>query len=419
MPPKKPKCCHKSLQTRCSLANKFVFGVFPQSCESELYKRLMQTFDVAIAGAGLIGGSIAFELARAGLRVGVFDAAEPGREASWAGAGILSPAPETPAGIPLVEIAKASMALYPKFTADVEEVCGHSVGFRPRGTLQAIFSRDAAEELSTVVALHHGLGLKAEALRAEDARELEPALSPELQAAVLRPDEASVDNRELTRGVLEAARRSGAQIVAGRKVKAIWQEGEKCSGLVLDKEKIAAEWTVIAAGCFSSRIEGAGQYAPVRAAKGQMVALRSERVRVERVLWSDKIYVVPRNDGRILAGATVEYVGFEKRVTAGALEKIFAGAIELAPQLADAQVAETWAGLRPDSPDHLPILGPTDLGGLLIATGHFRSGILLAPITAGLIQEWVTEQRVSVDWERFSPMRFQSPAATEARTAYR
>jgi glycine oxidase len=170
--------------------------------------------------------------------------------------------------------------------------------------------------------------------------------------------------------------------------------------------KIAAKWTVIAAGCFSAGIEGVESYAPVRPAKGQMVSLRADHLKIERVLWSEKIYLVPRNDGRILAGATVEYVGFDKHVTAGALHKILSDAIEVVPGLANGQIEETWAGLRPDSPDHLPILGPTDLEGLLIATGHFRSGILLTPITARLMREWITEQRVSVDWERLSPMRF-------------
>jgi glycine oxidase len=132
---------------------------------------------------------------------------------------------------------------------------------------------------------------------------------------------------------------------------------------------------------------------------------------IERVLWSERIYLVPRNDGRILAGATVEYVGFDKALTAGGLERVLDAAIELAPQLAEARVEETWAGLRPDSPDHLPILGPADLDGLLIATGHFRSGILLTPITARLICEWVTQQRVTVDWDRFSPARFRSASA--------
>ena len=366
----------------------------------------MKNFDVAIAGGGLIGGAIALELAQAGLRVGVFDRAEPGREASWASAGILSPAPENPGAIPMVLLGKASLALYPEFVADVEEISGQSTGFRPKGTVEALFSRDAVRDLSTLIALHHGLGLKAEPLRAEDAREIEPALSPEIEAAALRPDEASIDNRALTKAVLQAAQDSGVEIFPAHAVEAIWREGGRCAGVKLHSEKVSAKWTIIAAGSFSSQIEGAKAYAPVRPAKGQMIALRADGLKIERVLWSEKIYLVPRNDGRILAGATVEYVGFEKHVTAGGIEKILSAAIELAPGLASARIEETWAGLRPDSPDHLPILGPTDIDGLLVATGHFRSGVLLTPITARLMREWITQQRVSVDWERFSPMRF-------------
>jgi glycine oxidase len=371
----------------------------------------MKKFDVAIAGGGLIGGTIALELAQAGLRVGLFDRQEPGQEASWAGAGILSPAPESSAMISLVPLGKASMALYPEFVRMVEEISGQEVGYRPRGTLQAIFNGEAREELSTVIALHHGLGLKAEPLSAQDARALEPSLSEELEAAVLRPEEASVDNRALTQAVLEAARRCGVQFFPASGAEATWRQGGRCVGLSLKNEKIEAQWTIIAAGCFSANIEGVATYAPVRPAKGQMAALRADDLKIERVLWSEKIYLVPRNDGRILAGATVEYTGFEKGLTAGGIEKILAAAIELSPGLASARMEETWAGLRPDSPDHLPILGPTDADGLLIATGHFRSGILLTPITARLVREWVTQQRVSVDWERFSPMRFQSASA--------
>jgi glycine oxidase len=366
----------------------------------------MRTFDVAIAGSGLIGGAIALELAQAGLRVGVFERGEPGREASWASAGILSPAPESPGMIPVVPLGKASIGLYPGFVANVEEISGQRVGFRPFGTMDALFSRDAPRDLSTLIALHHGLGLKAEPLRPEDARELEPALSPDLEAAALRPEEASIDNRALTQAVLHSARKSGAEIFTEHAVDAIWREGGRCAGLRVRGDNVAAKWTVIATGCFSANIEGAKAYAPVYPAKGQMVSLRASELKIERVLWSEKVYLVPRNDGRILAGATVEYVGFDKQVTAGAVNKILSDAIELAPGLAHARIEETWAGLRPDSPDHLPILGPTDLEGLLIATGHFRSGVLLMPITARLVREWITEQRVSVDWEHLSPMRF-------------
>lgn len=377
----------------------------------------MKKFDVAVAGGGVIGGAIALELARAGLRVAVFDRQQLGQEASWASAGILSPAPENPGMVAMVPLAKASLALYPEFVGWVEEISGRSTGFRPKGTLEALFSHDTKAELSTIIALHHGLGLKAEPLRAADARELEPALSEEVEAAVLRPEEASVDNRALTAAILKAAERSGAEIFSGNGAKAIWRDGNRCAGLVLQNDKVEAKWTVIAAGCFSATIEGIAPYAPVRPAKGQMVALRADDLKMERVLWSEKIYLVPRNDGRILAGATLEYAGFDKRTTAGGIEKILSAAIDLAPGLANARIEETWAGLRPDSPDHLPILGPTDIDGLLIATGHFRSGIVLAPITARLVREWINEQRVSVDWDRFSPLRFQSAATDAARHA--
>ncbi|HSY32418.1 MAG TPA: glycine oxidase ThiO [Verrucomicrobiae bacterium] len=366
----------------------------------------MKTFDVAIAGGGLIGATIGFELARAGLQVALFDRHELGEGSSWAAAGILSPAPENAGMISIVPLGRASLQLYPEFVATVEEISGQSAGYRARGTLEALFSTDAQEKLSTIIALHHGLGLRAEPVRAEDAREMEPALSPELEAAVFRSDEACVDNRALTKAVLTASERSGVKTFAGSSVQSIAKTGRRCDGFVVNGEKVQSRWTVIAAGCCCAEIEGAAQYAPVRPAKGQMIALRAKDLRIERVLWSDHVYLVPRNDGRILAGATVEYVGFEKKVTAGGVHKIISAALQLAPALADAQIEETWAGLRPDAPDHLPIIGPTDLDGLLIATGHFRSGILLAPITAQLIREWVTTQNVRLDWARFSPMRF-------------
>jgi len=366
----------------------------------------MSTFDAVIAGAGLIGASIALELAEAGLKVGLYDAHEPGREASWASAGMISPAPENPDMIPFVPMSLASVALYPDFIRKVEELAGVRVGYRKDGALDVIVDGDAQEELSTVIALQHGVGLKAEALSAEQARKMEPALTDEMQAAVFREDEASLDTRVFTDAALKAAQRKGVQIFAGNGAKALWKAGERCKGLVLEKGQVEAKWTVIAAGCFSARIEGVAPYAPVFPAKGQMMALRCESVEIHHVLWLEHTYLVPRNDGRIIAGSTIERTGFDHDVTAGGLKKILNEATKLAPGLEKARIEEAWAGLRPDSPDHLPIIGPTDLDGLLIATGHFRSGILLAPVTARLIHDWVNEQKVTVDWERLSPMRF-------------
>jgi glycine oxidase len=365
----------------------------------------MNRYDVIIAGGGLIGASIAFELAVHGVKVAVFDAQEPGKEASWAGAGMISPAPEGPGMIPLVAPGLASAALYPEFVRRIEETSGQGVGYRPKGILDVVLSGDAQHELSTRLALYHGLGIKAEALSAEQAREWEPGITEDLLGAIFRPDEASVDNRALTRAALEAARNAGAEIFPGKAATGIWRDSGRCKGLNFENERIEAKWTIIAAGCFSQQIEGIAPYAPVFPTKGQMAALRCD-VRVERVLWSERIYLVPRTDGQIIAGATAEHAGFDHRVTAGGIRNILSGAMELVPELENAQVEETWAGLRPDTPDHLPILGPTDIEGMLIATGHFRSGILLAPITARWIREWVTTQKVSQDWERFSPMRF-------------
>src|SRR5262245_4494504 len=254
----------------------------------------MKTLDVAIAGGGLIGGAIALELAQAGLRVGVFDQAEPGGEASWASAGILSPAPENPGAIPMVPLGKASLAAYPDFVARVEDISGQSVGFRPKGTIEALFSSDAVRDLSTMIALHHGLGLRAEPLRPEDARELEPSLSPEVEAAALRPNEASVDNRLLTQAILAAGRNSGAEIFSASGAEAIERDGGRCTGLRLRSgEAVSAKWTVVAAGAFSSQIGGVQPFAPVLPAKGQILALRADGLKMDRVLWSDKVYLVP------------------------------------------------------------------------------------------------------------------------------
>jgi len=375
----------------------------------------MKTYDAVIAGGGIIGASIALELASAGLKVAVFDTQKPGREASWASAGMISSSPESPAMASLLPLSLASVRLYPEFIGPVEELSGQSVGYRKDGALDIALTEEEARGLSEMLLRHRAAGLRAELVNPQQARKLQPLLSSEVCSAIHRPDEASLDNRLFTEATLEAARRKGVEIFSGNGAKALWFEGSTCAGLQLETGCVAARWTVIAAGCFSARIEGAAPYAPVIPAKGQMMALRCDAVRLQRDLWLGHNYLVPRNDGRIIAGATVEYEGFDRSVTAGGSRQILNAALSLLPGLDKACVEETWAGLRPDSPDHLPILGPTDRNGLLIATGHFRSGILLTPITARLVREWITSQKVSVDWAPFSPMRFQHMRQT--RTA--
>ena len=367
----------------------------------------MKLYDAVVAGGGLIGASIAFELAAEGLSVAVFDAQHPGREASWASAGMISPAPESSEMASLLPISMASVRLYPEFIQRVEELSSRTVGYRKDGALDLLLNGTGQAEIDEILALHHGAGLRAEVLSGPEAREIEPALTGELRAAIHRPDEASLDNRLLTEATLEAARRKGAEIFPDNGAKALWTDGARCKGLQLQNGRVEARWTVIAAGCFSARIEGVTAYAPVIPAKGQMMALRCNSVNLKKDLWSGHMYLVPRHDGRIIAGSTVEYEGFDRNVTVAGMRKILSGAISLVPALESARIEETWAGLRPDTPDHLPILGPTDLDGLLIATGHFRSGILLTPVTARLIRDWVTTQKVTEDWAPFSPMRFR------------
>lgn len=374
----------------------------------------MKTFDAAIAGGGLIGASIALELAEAGLTVAIFDAREPGREASWASAGMISPAPENADMIPFVPMSLDSVALYPDFIRRVEELSGSNVGYKKNGALDVLLDGNIEQELSTIIALQHGVGLKAQALNGEQARKMEPPLTDDTQAAIFREDEAALDTRALIAATLKAAVRKGVEIFAGNGAKALWKTGSRCKGLLLEKGQVEAKWTIIAAGCFSARIDGVAPYAPVFPAKGQMIALRCESVELQHILWLEHKYLVPRQDGRIIAGSTIERTGFDHDVTAGGVQQILREVMKMVPALENARIEETWAGLRPDSPDHIPIIGPTDVDGLLIATGHFRSGVLLAPVTARLIREWVTTQKVSVDWQRLSPMRFLAAARTRS-----
>jgi glycine oxidase len=366
----------------------------------------MNRCDVVIAGGGLIGGSIAIGLARAGARVTIVDAGVAGREASWAGAGILSSAHESLEMHSLIPLSRASLELYPQFVKQIEELTGQQVGFRPYGLLEVPGEDFAREELEKIVSAQRAQGLKAEIISGERAREMEPNLSAEVRTAILRPDDGSVDNRALTAAAMDAARMLGVQILENNGAVSVLREGTRVAGLATQTGNIEAKWTVIAAGCFSAAIRGAEQYAPVIPAKRQMVAVRCAAATIKRVLMSEGVYLAARNDGRILVGATIERVGFNRVVREDAIQKLLAAASSLVPALKNHEVVETWSGLRPDSPDHLPVLGPTDLEGLVIATGHFRNGILLAPITAQLICGWIRDQRMSADYERFSPMRF-------------
>ena len=246
------------------------------------------------------------------------------------------------------------------------------------------------------------------------ARELEPLLSPAATAAMWLPEETSVDPRLLMEALLTALRVRVTEIRSNFPVTGLLLDEDDCRGVIAGGEKIGVRHVVVAAGAFCGKIarektDGSdilARYACTHPVRGQMLALQPADFKLRKVLRSKGSYMVPRRDGRIVAGSTLEHAGFEKQVTAEGVSQILEGVTKLVPELAEAEVVETWAGLRPGSPDGLPILGPTEIEGLLIATGHYRNGILLAPITARLIREWITRGKTTFDTDRFSPMRF-------------
>jgi glycine oxidase len=340
----------------------------------------------------------------------VLDRQELMHEASWAAAGMLSPAPDCPAAIRLVPLARASLALYPGFIDAIEESSEISTGYRTGGTLEVLCHGDAERELSTLVALHHGLGLACEPLPLEEAQEMEPALGRDARAAAFLPDEASVNPRSLNAALLDASSMAGAELRPGANVVSLIKDKKRCAGVkTAAGEAFSAGHIVIAAGCWTSQLPDAAPYAPTRPVRGQMVALRHAGIPLRRVLRSERGYIVPRDHEtpqNLVAGSTLENAGYEKAVTSGGLEEILGAVNELAPSLANAEILDTWSGLRPGTPDQLPVLGPTDVEGLMIATGHYRNGILLAPVTAKLITDWITEGRTTLNCEDFSPLRF-------------
>jgi glycine oxidase len=366
----------------------------------------MRSYDIVVIGAGVIGSSIAFELAKEGLRVGLLDRQPPGREASWAAGGMLACGAEMMGTVGLVALVRTSLALYPEFVRAVEEASGRDTGYRAEGTLILFFPPEAERRATELVKEQHRLELEAEKLAGDEARALEPAISKQAESAVRLPQEASVDNRALVEAVVAAGEKQGVEVRAGVAVTGIAMEKDRATGVQAGAERIPAGQVVVAAGCYTGLIPGVARYAPTRPVRGQMAALEAPAVRLRQTVRSELGYLVPRPNGRIVAGSTLEEVGYEKGLTAGGLKRVLTGAVEMVPALAGAAVVETWSGLRPDTPDHLPVLGPTDITGLSIATGHFKDGILLAPVTARLAREWITGQPVSIRLEEFSPLRF-------------
>ena len=376
----------------------------------------MKTCDTAIIGGGVIGISCALALAEAGLRVAVFDRQEPGREASWAAAGMLSPAPHLPGDEPLVALSRASLCLYPQFISSIEAASQKRVNYVHEGAMELFFGADALQERDRYVDRCRRLGLDVDAISATEARRRESATASTARAGAFFPDEAVVEPRALMEAAIEAARARGIEIYANAPVQSVTIQQGRCSAVIAGNERIAVSHVVIAAGCFSREIFTPDSYCgqrlvpflPTRPVRGQMIALSPRDTMLARAVRSSRGYLVPRGNGWIVAGSTLEDAGFDKHTTTEGLQQIRRAAIELVPDLADAEIVESWCGLRPGTPDGLPILGPVDLEGVILATGHFRNGILLAPITAQLVKAWITQTELPVPADTYSPFRFLS-----------
>jgi glycine oxidase len=364
--------------------------------------------DVAIIGGGVMGCGVALRLAQRGLAVTVIERGIPGAEASSAAAGILGPQMESDTPGPLLELGLRSRALYPALAAELRDATGIDIGYLKSGVLAVAFDPAQEADLATRRTWQLARGLRVETLSSTSVREIEPALSPELVAALRFPDDGQVNARELARGLSQAAAAAGARFLQGRYVRRVLIDRGAAVGVELDGELLAAGAVVVAAGSWSGLVEGAGVPAQVvRPARGQLASIETRPPILRHVIsLHGRGYLVPRRDGSVLAGSTMEMVGFRKEVTVAGLAQILTMAHTLVPVLADAPITATWSNFRPYTEDHLPVLGVTPVRGLVLATGHFRNGILLAPVTAQVIAELVMTGHSTFDLSPFAVSRF-------------
>jgi glycine oxidase len=363
--------------------------------------------DALVVGGGIIGLTIARELRKAGLEVTVLDRDQPGRQASWASAGIISA--RIPRGrAPATQLNNLSVSLWPTLAEELRAETGMDVEYRQNGCLVPAFSADEADELKSEVAPFRAAGVHAEVIEGAALREAEPALGPAVVAGQLLPG-GNVENRRAVRALELALRHAGARIVPGAQVAEILSSGGRATGVrTLEGEEYRAEVVVLAAGSWSGRIPGIDPPIPVVPNRGQIMALTNPERRLNRVvLKPDDPYLVPRVDGRVIVGATREFAGYDRTLTAGGVAWLLTSAIEMVPAFAGSAIQEMWTGFRPVSADGMPIIGPARLGGLFYATGHGASGVGPAPGTAALLAALILGKEAPVPAEPFRPDRFK------------
>lgn len=351
------------------------------------------SYDAVIVGAGAIGLCCAWRAAQRGARVVVLDRAEPPAGATRVAAGMLAPIGELAFGEPeLLRMTIAAAELYPGFVAELEAASAMSTGYARHGALHIALDRDEAAELRRVHDLQRSLGLGAEWLPPRRCRELEPGLTPSFNGGVHAPEEAAVDPRQMTAALLAVLSAEGVEVRSGVEVTEPLLDGGRIEGVRTGSgEELRAGAVVLATGAWS----GAGAWLPeaarppVRPVKGQALELRGAdgEAPCERIVASERVYLVPRPDGRLIVGATSEERGFDTTVTAGGVHDLLREAYRLLPDVAEMELVESMAGLRPGTPDNLPLIGPGALDGLVLACGHYRNGILLAPLTGAAVAD--------------------------------
>jgi len=365
---------------------------------------------VLVVGGGIAGCSVALELRRRGVEVTVVDRDQPGSGATGASAGILAPRYESFQPDPPFRFGLESMALWPEFARELEELSDWPVIHGPTGMLVANRTGEEEAEVRKALEWQGGLGLHGEILSPSAARRHHPGVGLDFPSYLWLPGEAQVDVQRLAVGLADAVRGAGGRVLAGRPVREVVTEGGRAGGVILeDGSRLPGSSVVMAAGAWSAQLEGLPEPVPVKPIRGQILRLLPAS-RPPWTLLADHggRYLVPRKNGTILVGSTMEDVGYRDEVTDEGRAAIIDTALGLFPGLDEARIVERWAGLRPITPDSWPILGPEpELEGLVYATGYGRQGILFAPLASRIVADLILDGRSDHAWEEFRVERFR------------
>lgn len=371
-----------------------------------------ETADVVVIGGGVIGLAIARALALRGVkRVTLIERGQPGAEASFAAGGMLAPQAEADRADAFFQLACAARDLYPSFSEALLEETGTDIELERTGTLYLALTEEDEREIEHRYDWQRRAGLPVEKLSVDETLHLEPHVSPHVRGALRFPLDVQVENRRMCAALIASAEKHDVRLITDTQVQSLAIERGHVEGVKTLRGSVSAPVVVVACGAWSSFLDSSDKCVPpvsIEPVRGQMLCFEMKEARVARhVIYSPRGYIVPRRDGRLLAGTTTERVGFDKRVTCGGINAISTHALEIAPAINDLALVDAWSGLRPCAEDGWPVLGAcAEVDGLFYATGHYRNGILLAPITGELIAEQITNGIASPLLNAFTPDRW-------------